>query len=119
MRTAFDARGGAPGAAPPATVTVDRRLPPQVEAAAYFLVAEALTNVIRYARASGAVVRIAMEGDELAVCVSDDGIGGVDVAGGSGLRGLQDRLATVDGTLEIDSPRDGGTRLTGRIPVRE
>jgi signal transduction histidine kinase len=100
-------------------VTVDRRLPPQVEAAAYFLVAEALTNVIRYARASGAVVRIAMEGDELAVCVSDDGIGGVDVAGGSGLRGLQDRLATVDGTLEIDSPRDGGTRLTGRIPVRE
>jgi signal transduction histidine kinase len=100
-------------------VAVERRLPAQVEAAAYFLVAEALTNVVRYARASGAVVSIAMDGDELVVCVSDDGIGGVDVAGGSGLRGLQDRLATVDGTLQIDSPRDGGTRLTGRIPVRE
>ena len=100
-------------------IEVERRLPAPVEAAAYFLVAEALTNVVRYARASGARVHIAMEADELVVVVSDDGIGGVDVAAGSGLRGLQDRLATVDGGLEIDSPPGEGTRLTGRIPVGE
>jgi signal transduction histidine kinase len=98
---------------------VDRRLPAPVEAAAYFLVAEALTNVSRYARASGARVQIEIDGDDLVVTVTDDGMGGVDVAAGSGLRGLQDRLATVDGSLEIDSPPGEGTRLTGRIPVGE
>jgi signal transduction histidine kinase len=97
-------------------VAVDRRLPAPVEAAAYFLVAEALTNVTRYAKATGAEVTIAMEGDDVRVTVADDGVGGVDVASGSGLRGLQDRLATVEGRLEIDSPPGGGTRLTGRIP---
>jgi signal transduction histidine kinase len=51
------------------------------------------------------------------VTVTDDGMGGVDVGAGSGLRGLQDRLATVDGSMQIDSPAGGGTRLTGRIPV--
>jgi signal transduction histidine kinase len=98
-------------------VQVHERLPAPVEAAAYFLVAEALTNVVRYARASAAAVRIAMDGDVLVVMVSDDGVGGVDVSAGSGLRGLQDRLAAVDGTLEIDSPPGEGTRVTGRIPV--
>jgi signal transduction histidine kinase len=98
-------------------IGVERRLPAQVEAAAYFLVAEALTNVSRYARATGARVTMAMDDGELVVCVSDDGIGGVDVAAGSGLRGLQDRLATVEGTMDIDSPPGEGTRLTGRIPV--
>jgi signal transduction histidine kinase len=100
-------------------VAVQRRLPAPIEAAAYFLVAEALTNVVRYARATGARVAIAMDAGELVVSVTDDGIGGVDVAAGSGLRGLQDRLATVDGTMQIDSPPGGGTRLTGRIPVIE
>jgi signal transduction histidine kinase len=98
-------------------IDVERRLPAPVEAAAYFLVAEALTNVVRYARASGARVDIAMDDDDLVVSVIDDGIGGVDVAAGSGLRGLQDRLATVDGRMEIDSRPGEGTRLTGRIPV--
>jgi signal transduction histidine kinase len=98
---------------------VDRRLPAPVEAAAYFLVAEALTNVSRYARATGARVQIEVDDDDLVVTVTDDGVGGVDVAGGSGLRGLQDRLATVDGRLEIDSPPGEGTRVTGRIPVVE
>jgi signal transduction histidine kinase len=98
---------------------VDRRLPAPVEAAAYFLVAEALTNVVRYARASRARVDIEMDGDDLVVSVTDDGVGGVDVAAGSGLRGLQDRLATVDGTMEIHSRPGKGTRLTGRIPVVE
>jgi signal transduction histidine kinase len=98
---------------------VDRRLPAPVEAAAYFLVAEALTNVVRYARASRARVDIEVDGDDLLVSVTDDGVGGVDVAAGSGLRGLQDRLATVDGTMEIHSRPGEGTRLTGRIPVAE
>jgi signal transduction histidine kinase len=100
-------------------IAVERRLPAPVEAAAYFLVAEALTNVVRYARATGARVHMAMDGDDLVVSVCDDGVGGVDVAAGSGLRGLQDRLATVDGSMDIDSPPGGGTRLTGRIPVGE
>jgi signal transduction histidine kinase len=98
---------------------VDRRLPAPVEAAAYFLIAEALTNVSRYARATGARVQIEVDDDDLVVTVTDDGVGGVDVAAGSGLRGLQDRLATVDGSLEIDSTPGEGTRVTGRIPVVE
>jgi signal transduction histidine kinase len=100
-------------------MAVERRLPAPVEAAAYFLVAEALTNVVRYARASAARVHIAMDGDDLVVTVTDDGVGGVDVAAGSGLRGLQDRLATVDGSMKIESRPGEGTRLTGRIPVVE
>jgi signal transduction histidine kinase len=97
-------------------VRVDRRLDPAVEAAAYFLVAEALTNVSRYAHATSARVDVAREGDEIVVLVADDGVGGVDLEAGSGLRGLQDRLATVGGTLSIDSPPGAGTRLLARIP---
>jgi signal transduction histidine kinase len=97
-------------------VDIDERLPAPVEAAAYFVVAEALTNVARYARASQAHVEIRREGEEVVVLVADDGVGGVDVAAGSGLRGLQDRLAAVDGTLDIDSPAGAGTRLRARIP---
>jgi signal transduction histidine kinase len=100
-------------------MAVERRLPAPVEAAAYFLVAEALTTVVRYARASRAQVDITMDGDDLVVSVTDDGVGGVDLAEGSGLRGLQDRLATVDGTMAIVSGPGQGTRLTGRIPVVE
>jgi signal transduction histidine kinase len=99
-----------------AQVEIEGRLPAPVESAAYFVVAEALTNVARYAHASHAAVEVRRDGDELLVVVSDDGVGGADVAAGSGLRGLQDRLAAVDGTLRIDSPADGGTRLEARIP---
>ncbi len=97
-------------------VRVDRRLEPAVEAAAYFLVAEALTNVSRYAHATSARVELAREGDDIVVLVADDGVGGVDLEAGSGLRGLQDRLAAVGGTLSIDSPPGAGTRLRARIP---
>ncbi len=97
-------------------VAVEERLPAQVEATAYFVVAEALTNVARYAHASRARVEIRREGDEVTVLVADDGIGGVDVGAGSGLRGLQDRLAALGGKLAIDSPVGDGTRLTARIP---
>ena len=91
--------------------------PAPVEAAAYFLVAEALTNVARYAEATSARVEVRREDDELVVLVADDGVGGVDPSAGGGLRGLEDRVATVGGTLDIDSPIGGGTRLRARIPV--
>lgn len=97
-------------------VAVDERLPAPVEAAAYFVVSEALTNVARYAQASGATVDIGFEDGELVVAVADDGVGGVDLEAGSGLRGLEDRLSAVDGRLAIESPAGGGTRLVARIP---
>jgi signal transduction histidine kinase len=97
-------------------VEIDQRLSAPVEAAAYFLVAEALTNVSRYAHATSARVDVRRAGDEVLVTVADDGVGGVDLEAGSGLRGLQDRLAAVGGTLAIDSPPGAGTRLYARIP---
>jgi signal transduction histidine kinase len=102
-----------------AEIGLEGRLAEPVEAAAYFVVAEALTNVVKYARASYVDVRIRRENGEVLVDVADDGVGGVDVGAGSGLRGLQDRLAAVDGVLDIDSPPGGGTRLRARIPASE
>jgi signal transduction histidine kinase len=99
-----------------AEVDIEDRLPPAVEAAAYFLVAEALTNVAKYARASQVTIDVRRENGEVLVDVRDDGVGGVDLTGGSGLRGLQDRVAAVDGELAIESPPGGGTRLSARIP---
>ena len=97
-------------------VSVDR-LPPDVEATAYFVVAEALTNVAKHARADHAEVVARMEDGELRVQVSDDGVGGADEQG-SGLVGLGDRLAVLEGTLRVESPADGGTRVVAVIPVR-
>jgi signal transduction histidine kinase len=97
-------------------VEVEDRLSGPIEAAAYFVVAEALTNIVKYARATEAHVEIRREGDLVSVSVLDDGVGGARIGAGSGLRGLQDRLAALDGTLMIESPRSGGTRLSARIP---
>jgi signal transduction histidine kinase len=97
-------------------VAVDGRLTPAVEAAAYFVVAEALTNVARYSDAPEARVELRRDGDAIVVLVADDGVGGANLNTGSGLRGLQDRLAVVDGALVIDSPPGAGTRLEARIP---
>jgi signal transduction histidine kinase len=94
----------------------DARLPAPVEAAAYFVVAEALTNVVKYAGANRARVLIRRRGQDLIVTVSDDGAGGASIGAGSGLRGLQDRVAAIGGTLSIDSPPGRGTRLTARLP---
>ncbi len=94
-------------------------LPPAVEAAAYYVVAEALTNIVKYAQASSAVVRIAREDSVLAVTVGDDGIGGADPADGSGLRGLADRVAALDGSLSVASPEGGGTAVRAEIPLVE
>jgi signal transduction histidine kinase len=93
------------------------RLSPSLEATAYFTVAEALTNVAKYAGASHATVRIAQVDSELVVEVADDGVGGASLnGGGSGLRGLSDRVEAHGGRLRIDSPPGGGTRVIGELP---
>ncbi|HEX4747305.1 MAG TPA: PAS domain S-box protein [Gaiellaceae bacterium] len=95
----------------------DERLHPDVEAAAYYVVAEALTNVAKYARASSARVCASPQNGVLVVTVADDGAGGADPAGGSGLRGLADRIAAFDGTLAIESPPGKGTSIRAEIPL--
>jgi len=92
-------------------------LSPEVEAAAYFVTAEALTNVAKYAQASEAFVHLSVERDCLRVHVCDDGVGGADPSTGSGLRGLRDRVDALDGYLELDSPPGGGTSVTVEIPL--
>jgi signal transduction histidine kinase len=94
----------------------DERLPEAVELAAYFVVAEALTNVAKYADATHATVEIARENGRLVVEVADDGVGGADPDDGTGLRGLADRIAVLEGRLEIDSERGRGTTIRARIP---
>jgi signal transduction histidine kinase len=104
----------------PIDVSVDvaaGRFSSAVEGAAYFVVSEALANVAKYANARHADVRTSWRPDWLTIEIADDGIGGADPASGSGLRGLADRLAAIDGTLEITSPTGGGTRLLARIPA--
>jgi signal transduction histidine kinase len=96
----------------------DRRLPPPIEAAAYFVVAEGLTNVVKYANATRATVSVHRRPGEVEVVVADDGVGGARIDAGSGLRGLSDRLAALEGELFITSPLGEGTRLAARIPVR-
>jgi signal transduction histidine kinase len=95
---------------------IDGRLPLAVEATAYFTVAEALTNVVKHARAGGATVRARVADDRLQVDVTDDGIGGARMDG-TGLVGLRDRLAALDGTLQVEPGPTGGTRITALIPL--
>jgi signal transduction histidine kinase len=91
-------------------------LPPPVATALYYVIAEALTNVSKYAGASRATVAVRREDAHVAAEVTDDGVGGADAASGSGLQGLSDRVAALDGRLEVQSPRGGGTRVRARIP---
>jgi PAS domain S-box-containing protein len=102
---------------PVALETPDERLDPDVEAAAYYVVAESLTNVARYAQASSAEVYVRRNGTALVVCVSDDGVGGADPSRGSGLRGLADRLAVLEGTLDVESAHGRGTTVRAEIPL--
>ncbi|MGZ8647838.1 MAG: sensor histidine kinase, partial [Solirubrobacteraceae bacterium] len=96
---------------------VEVRLPPPVESAAYFVVSEGLANVAKYAQATHASVAVQRQNGVVTVDVADDGVGGADAAHGSGLRGLADRVAALDGTLSLESPAGGGTRLRAKIPV--
>lgn len=97
-------------------IELAERLPPAVEATAYFIVAEALTNVMRHADARSATVSIARNNGHLDVEVLDDGCGGADGFRGSGLAGMADRLDALSGSLVVDSPVGGGTRLQAVIP---
>ena len=92
------------------------RLPEAVELAAYFVVAEALTNVAKYAEASCATVNVDRDNGRVVVSVTDDGVGGANPANGTGLRGLADRLAVIEGRLDVESERGRGTTITARIP---
>ena len=89
---------------------------PGVEAVAYFIVSEALTNVVKHAQAARAEVAVTRVGDVLRIAVTDDGRGGASPGEGTGLRGLEQRAAAVDGTLSIDSPPGGPTTITAELP---
>jgi signal transduction histidine kinase len=97
---------------------VSEPLDTAIEAAAYFLVSEALTNVAKYARAGTVSIGVACADGTLVVTIADDGVGGADARRGSGLRGLVDRVNAVGGRLDVTSPRGRGTRLCARLPTR-
>ncbi len=98
-------------------VPVERRLPAEVEAAAYFICSEALANVAKYASASRVVVRVTADERAALVEIVDDGVGGADPEHGSGLRGLADRAEALGGAFRLESPPGGGTRLSAELPL--
>jgi len=101
----------------PVDVTIDvPRLAPTIEATAYFVISEALTNVAKHAQATRATVRASLAGDALQVEIRDDGVGGARLEG-AGLGGLADRLEALGGTLRLDSPPGGGTLVAAEIPL--
>jgi signal transduction histidine kinase len=103
----------------PVTVAVAvpaTRFPPAVEAAAYFVCAESLTNVAKHAEASQVHISITQENGQLRVVIADNGIGGADPSRSSGLRGLADRVEALGGSLAVDSPPGGGTRVMAELP---
>jgi signal transduction histidine kinase len=93
------------------------RADPSVEACAYFVCSEALANVAKHAAASRVRIAVREKNDRFEVEIEDDGVGGVDLARGTGLRGLADRVETLGGTLKVVSPPGGGTNLTAVIPT--
>jgi signal transduction histidine kinase len=98
------------------SVDLPRRPPATIEAVAYFVVSEGLTNITKHAQASQAEVVVQRAGDRLHIIVSDDGVGGADPARGTGLAGLAQRAASVDGTFDIASPLGGPTLITVDLP---
>ena len=104
----------------PLTVQVEEmaagRVALSVDVAAYFVVSEALTNVAKHATTATARLRVAREHGQLVVEVSDDGVGGVKLEDGSGLRGLADRVGALEGRLKLDSPAGNGTTIRAEIP---
>jgi signal transduction histidine kinase len=96
---------------------VDRRLPDQVEVAAYYIVSEALTNAAKHAGATCVWVSVRIDGDALCLLIRDDGVGGADPTRGSGLIGLKDRVEALGGTISIESPPQEGTRIEVELAV--
>ena len=95
----------------------EERLPAAVEAALYYVVSESLANVVKYAKATKVTMRLRCAGDLAEIEVADDGIGGADATGGSGIRGLADRIEALDGRFGVESPPGEGTRVWAEIPV--
>ncbi|MEJ3658053.1 sensor domain-containing protein [Actinomycetes bacterium KLBMP 9759] len=94
------------------------RLPAAVEAAAYFVVSEAVTNATKHSRATSVLVQLATSGGTLAITVTDDGVGGVDESRGTGIVGLRGRVAALDGTTDVSSPVGGPTVIAVELPCR-
>jgi signal transduction histidine kinase len=92
--------------------------PEHIQSAGYFVISEALVNVVKHSRATRATVSLGRRNGALWIEVSDDGVGGADAASGSGLRGLADRIGALNGTLTVESPHGRGTRIRAEIPVR-
>jgi signal transduction histidine kinase len=97
----------------------EERLPEAVEAAAYFVVSECLANVGKHAQASSATVAVTASDGLLTAVVADDGVGGAELGDGSGIQGLADRVGALNGTLSVESPPGGGTRVTASIPLAQ
>ena len=95
----------------------NERFPSPVEAAAFFVCSEALANTAKHAEATRVSVAVTRRREALVVAVSDDGRGGADLGGGSGLRGLADRVAALGGRLTVESPAGEGTKLVAELPV--
>jgi signal transduction histidine kinase len=93
------------------------RLPEAQEVALYFVAAEALANVAKYAQAGSVDVRLRREHGWAEIEIGDDGVGGARVDGGSGIRGLADRVEALDGRLRVESPPGAGTTVRARVPV--
>jgi signal transduction histidine kinase len=104
----------------PATVAADLgpRLPEAPEVALYFVAAEALANVAKYAEATQVEIRVQRTGEQASIEIADDGVGGASPDGGSGLRGLKDRVEALDGRLRVDSPPGVGTTVRAVVPLR-
>jgi len=105
----------------PVPTTVDgvpeKRLPAAIESACYFVTAESLTNVAKYAGATSASIHVTVEHGRVRLVVRDDGAGGADPRNGSGLRGLRDRVEALDGRLDVDSPSGLGTTVIAEMPI--
>ena len=97
----------------------EERLPEHLEATAYYIVSEALTNVVKHAHATGATVRVGCDGDVLRLEVTDDGRGGADPDAGTGILGLRDRAEAAGGTLSFVSPPGRGTSVTAALPLAD
>jgi signal transduction histidine kinase len=90
-----------------------------IEVAAYYVIAETVTNTTKHAEASRIDVTVEPRDGRLRVCVRDDGVGGADPACGSGLAGLKDRIEAMGGTMMLDSPPGGGTTLVAQLPLSD
>jgi signal transduction histidine kinase len=99
-------------------IDADARLPEPIEAAAYYVVSEALTNAAKHAQASAVQVQVANDDGVVQISIRDDGVGGAAPGQGSGLLGLKDRVEALGGRIELDSPSGSGTSLRVRIPTR-